>query len=112
MTVDDYIWQSRGDVRDRLAAMRRIVRDSAPDAEESIAYGMPAYKLHGKPLVYYAAFPNHIGFYATPNGHAAFKKDFALYTQGKGSVQFPHSKPLPIDLVKRVVIYRVEQLTQ
>ncbi|MFZ1802020.1 MAG: DUF1801 domain-containing protein [Candidatus Saccharimonas aalborgensis] len=111
-TVDDYINGVEGETRQRLLAMRTAVLNSAPDIEESIAYGMPAYKLRGKPLVYYAAFPNHIGFYATPNGHEAFKKDFALYKQGKGSVQFPHDKPLPLALIKRVVQFRVEQLTK
>jgi uncharacterized protein YdhG (YjbR/CyaY superfamily) len=71
---------------------------------------MPAYKLGGKPLVYFAAFPAHIGFYATPNGHEAFKAEFAPYKQGKGSVQFPHSKPLPTELVRKVVKYRINNV--
>ena len=90
--------------------MRAIVSEIAPDAVESMGYGMPAYKLGGKPLVYFAAFPRHIGFYATPNGHEAFKAEFAPYKQGKGSVQFPHSEPLPVDLVRRVVEYRVKNV--
>lgn len=111
MTVDDYIEQFQGDVCERLETMRRAIRELAPDAEESMAYGMPAYKLYGKPLVYFAGYKNHIGFYAIPNSHEAFKTEFAKYKQGKGSVQFPLDQPLPVDLVKRVVIYRVEQLT-
>lgn len=105
--VDEYLAQYEGEVSTRLEAIRRVIQEMAPEAVESMAYGMPAYKLAGKPLVYFAAFPKHIGFYATPNGHAAFKKEFAPYKQGKGSVQFPHDKPLPIDLIRRVVQHRV-----
>lgn len=111
INVNTYITQFESDVRGRLAAMRKVIRDVAPEAVESFAYGMPAYKLHGKPLVYFAGFPHHIGFYATPNGHEAFKKEFAPYKQGKGSVQFPLNQPLPLELVKKVVRFRVQQLS-
>jgi uncharacterized protein YdhG (YjbR/CyaY superfamily) len=110
MTADDYIEQFPSDVRERLETMRRTIRELAPDAEESMAYGMLAYKLHGKPLVYFAGYKNHIGFYATPNGHEAFKTEFAEYKQGKGSVQFPFDQPLPRSLIARVVAYRIEQI--
>lgn len=106
--VDKYLGQFDEALRARLHAVRRVIRETAPSAVEMIAYGMPAYKLDGKPLVYFAGFPNHIGFYATPNGHEAFKDEFARYKQGKGSVQFPHDKPLPIDLIRRVIEYRLE----
>ncbi|MBM6398884.1 iron chaperone [Phycicoccus sonneratiae] len=106
-TVDEYLAEFDGDVRARLETMRELVRETAPDAVESMAYGMPAYKLDKKPLVYFAGFDKHVGFYATPNGHEAFAADFARYTQGKGSVRFPHTEPLPTDLVRRVVEFRV-----
>ena len=109
-SVDSYIAQFSGDVKVRLLQMRESVRLEAPEAEESLSYGMPAYKQNGKPLVYFAGYEHHVGFYATPNGHSAFKDEFAKYKQGKGSVQFPHSEPLPIDLVRRVVRYRREQV--
>lgn len=105
-TVDDYLAGFEGEVRSRLDTMRETVRSAAPDAVESMAYGMPAYKLGGKPLVYFAGYAKHVGFYATPNGHEAFAEDFARYPQGKGSVQFPHTEPLPVDLVRRVVEFR------
>jgi uncharacterized protein YdhG (YjbR/CyaY superfamily) len=108
--VDEYILQYDGEVQRRLKAMREIVRDTAPLAVESIAYGMPAYKLKGKPLVYFAGYPKHIGFYATPNGHEAFKADFTPYKQGKGSVRFPHDQPLPIELIRQVVAFRVKSV--
>lgn len=110
MTVDEYITGFEGDVRKRLETMRQVIRATAPEAVESFSYGMPAYKLHGKPLVYFAGFAHHIGFYATPNGHEAFKKEFAPYKQGKGSVQFPLDQPLPIELIKKVVRSRIQQL--
>jgi len=107
--VDEYLEQFSGSLRTRLDEVRQVVRESAPGAIESIGYGMPAYKLNGKPLVYFAGFTKHIGLYATPNGHEAFKKEFAPYKQGKGSVQFPLDQPLPVELIRRVVEYRVSQ---
>lgn len=111
-SVDDYIAGFDGESKRRLEVMRRIVTTLAPGAVESMAYGMPAYKLAGKPLVYFAAFPNHIGFYATPNGHEVFRAEFAPYKQGKGSVQFSLDKPLPEELVGKVVSFRIEQVSQ
>ena len=70
---------------------------------------MPAYKINGKPLVYFAGFKNHIGFYATPNGHFEFKEELSNYKQGKGSVQFPLDKPIPFELIKRIVAYRIKE---
>ena len=106
-TVDAYLAEFSGEVLDRLESMRSIITAAAPEAVESMAYGMPAYKLDGKPLVYFAGYERHVGFYATPNGHEAFADEFAHYRQGKGSVQFPHTEPLPADLVRRVVEFRV-----
>jgi len=105
--VDDYLAGFTGDVRARLDQMRAAITAAAPGAVESMAYGMPAYKLDKKPLVYFAGFDKHVGFYATPNGHEEFAEEFASYKQGKGSVQFPHTQPLPLDLVRRVVEFRI-----
>lgn len=107
--VDAYINQFTGETRDRLHKLRELVRREVPDAVESISYGLVAYKRNGKPLVYFGGFANHVGLYATPNGHEAFKAEFAPYKQGRGSVQFPHDKPVPFDLVSKVVAYRVQQ---
>ncbi len=106
MTVDAYLNQFDGEARKRLLALRELVRAEAPDAKESYSYGLVGYKLNKKPLVYFGGFKNHIGFYATPNGHEAFAEDFSKYKQGKGSVQFPLDQPLPTDLIKRVIAYR------
>lgn len=109
-TVNEYLNQFTGEIRSRLDTMRSLIRTEAPDAVESFSYGLVGYKLRGKPLVYFGGFAHHIGFYATPNGHAAFADDFAKYKQGKGSVQFPLDQHLPIDLIRRVVRYRVENI--
>ena len=111
-TVDEYLGTFTGETKARLETMRSIVKAEAPEAIESMAYGMPAYKLGGKPLVYFAGYAHHTGFYATPNGHDAFQEEFSKYKQGKGSVQFPHDQPLPVELVKRVVRYRCAQLAR
>ena len=104
--VDTYISHFAGEIKERLLTLQQLVKELVPDAHESFSYGLVGYKLNGKPLVYFGGFPNHIGFYATPNGHEAFKDDFATYKQGKGSVQLPHSEPLPVELIARVVEYR------
>jgi len=108
--VDEYINQFDGEVKLRLLQLRKLVKAEAPDAEEAFVYGMVGYKLNKKPLVYFGGFAHHIGFYATPNGHAAFAEDFAKYKQGKGSVQFPNDQPLPVELIRRVVVYRKQQV--
>jgi uncharacterized protein YdhG (YjbR/CyaY superfamily) len=110
--IDAYIAQFDGVCHERLKQVRERIRTLAPQATERIGYGMPAYMLNGKPLVYFAGYANHVGFYATPNGHTAFAKDFAPYKQGKGSVQFPHDQPLPLDLIGRVVEFRVAEVTK
>lgn len=107
--VDEYINGFDSATKARLVAVRQLVRTEVPDAEESMAYGLVGYKLNKKPLVYFGGFAHHIGFYATPNGHEAFMKEFAKYKQGKGSVQFPLSEELPLELIRRVVRYRAEQ---
>lgn len=108
-TVDDYINRFGKDLQALLTKIRSTIADNAPHAVESISYGMPAYKMNGKPLVYFAAFKNQIGFYATPTGHEAFKKELTPYKQGKGSVQFPLDQPIPYDLIRQIVIFRVKE---
>ena len=110
MDVEAYINQFDGEIKSRLCTMRELVQAAVPEAEEGIMYGLVGYKLNKKPLVYFGGFKNHVGFYATPNGHEAFKDDFAKYKQGKGSVQFPNNQPLPMELITRVIRYRKEQL--
>lgn len=110
-SVDAYIAAFPADVQAVLQQVRAAVRKAAPEAEEGIVYGMPAYRLNG-PLVYFGAFKGHIGFYATPTGHEAFGQELAGYKQGKGSVQFPLDQPMPLDLITRIVKFRVGENLQ
>lgn len=114
--VDEYIGQFEGDVKARLFTLRDIITaeapeaPEAPEAEEGMMYGLVGYKLRKKPLVYFGGFARHIGFYATPQGHAEFADDLAKYKQGKGSVQFPLDQPLPTELVRRMVRHNKQKL--
>jgi uncharacterized protein YdhG (YjbR/CyaY superfamily) len=107
-TIDEYIAAFPKEVQDVLEKIRSAIRESAPKAEEAISYGIPAFRLNGsRGSVYFAGWKNHIGFYPTPSGIEAFKKELAPFKQQKGSVQFPLDKPIPYDLVKKIVRYRV-----
>ncbi len=107
--IDEYIALYPKDIQEILEQIRATIKKAAPEAEESIGYGMPAFKTNNKPLVYFAAYKNHIGFYATPNGHSAFAKELSTYKQGKGSVQFPLNQPMPLSLITKIVEFRVEE---
>nr|WP_293302962.1 DUF1801 domain-containing protein [Allomuricauda sp.] len=109
--VDGYITEFPLEIQEKLNQIRKVIRENAPDAVESIAYGMPAYKLNKKPLVYFAGYAKHIGFYATPSGHSAFEVQLSQYKQGKGSVQFPLDQPIPLDLIAEIVRFRVSENT-
>lgn len=107
--IEKYIADFPPETQAILTAIRTIIKNAAPDALESIAYGMPAYKTNGKPLVYFAGYKSHIGFYATPTGHDRFASELSAYKQGKGSVQFPLDKPIPYDLIRRIVEFRLDE---
>lgn len=107
-SVDEYIATFPKSIQLILSKIRSVIIENAPNAVESIAYGMPAYKTYGRPLVYFAAFKNHIGFYATPSGHAEFSKELSNYKQGKGSVQFPLDQ-VPYELIAKIVKFRVKE---
>jgi uncharacterized protein YdhG (YjbR/CyaY superfamily) len=109
-TIDEYVASFPEDLQAVLEKMRHTVRQVAPEAVETIAYQMPAFKLNGLSLVYFAAFKDHIGFYPLPSGTEAFKKELSAYKGGKGSVRFPLSKPIPYNLVKKIVTYRVKEI--
>ena len=108
-TIDEYVETFPKDVQSVLQKIRQAVQEAAPDAVETISYQMPAFKLNGRVLVYFAAFKSHIGFYPTPSGIASFEKELSPYQKGKGTAQFPLNKPIPFDLVKRIVTYRVKE---
>ncbi|MEP7237449.1 MAG: DUF1801 domain-containing protein, partial [Ferruginibacter sp.] len=104
--VDEYIAAFPGEVQARLHAIRAAIKKAVPTAEETISYMMPAYKFHGM-LVYFAGYKNHIGFYPGAGGITAFKKELSVYKGAKGSVQFPHDKPVPLSLLSKIVKFRV-----
>ena len=111
-SIDDYIRGFPKSVQDALEEMRSTIRRAAPEAVEAISYQMPTFKLAGKNLVHFAGYEKHVGFYPLPSGIAAFKQDLAPYVQGKGSVQFPLGRPIPYDLVSRIVAFRVEEILE
>jgi uncharacterized protein YdhG (YjbR/CyaY superfamily) len=108
--VDEYIAKFPKDVQAVLQKIRQTIHEAAPEASETISYQMPAFKLNGKNLVYFAAWKKHIGFYATPSGNEAFKKELARYKGAKGSVQFPLDEPMPFDLIKKIVKFRIQEI--
>ena len=108
-TVDEYINSLPDKTKKELTKLRNKIKEIVPDAVESMTYGMPGYKLNNKPLVYFAGWKDHIGFYPTPNGMEQFDKELAPYKTGKGTAQFPLDNPLPFGLITRIVKYREEE---
>ena len=106
--VDDYLAGVPADVRKHLDALRKTIAEAAPQAEELISYKIPAFRFHGM-LVWYAAFKNHIGFYPTSSGIKKFEQELSPYPFAKGSVRFPLDRPLPLDLISRIVTFRVQE---
>lgn len=106
-TIDEYIAQYPEDIQAILKEIRKVIRAAAPDATEKISYQMPAFDQHGI-LVYFAAFKKHIGFFPTAEGIAAFEHELSGYKWSKGTIQFPLDKPMPCDLITRIVKHRVE----
>lgn len=110
-TIDEYIASFPPATQALLAQVREVVKQAAPQATEKISYQMPTFYLNGN-LVHFAAYKNHIGFYPTPNGIAEFEPELSVYKRAKGSAQFPIHQPLPLDLISRIVKYRVAQNAQ
>lgn len=106
--IDEYISLFSKDVQVILESLRQTIHKAAPKAEEAISYQMPTFKLNGN-LVYFAAYKNHVGFYPTPSGIEAFKKELSKYKSSKGAVQFPIDKKLPLGLITKIVKYRVKE---
>jgi uncharacterized protein YdhG (YjbR/CyaY superfamily) len=109
--IDEYILKFPSETQEQLSAIRHIIQKAAPDAEEVISYGMPAYK-SGSILVYFAGYKNHIGFYPTASGIENFKEHFTDYKWSKGAVQFPVNKPLPEKLITAIVKFRINEVQQ
>jgi uncharacterized protein YdhG (YjbR/CyaY superfamily) len=106
--IDEYIFSFPVNVQKKLKELRKVIKEQAPEAQEKISYQMPAFYLNGN-FVYFAAFSKHIGLYPAPSGIGAFEKELSKYQHAKGSVQFPLDEPLPIELIKRIVKFRVKE---
>lgn len=109
-TIDEYLAAQPVHANELLGAVRATIRAAVPHATEAISYGMPTFRVNDKNMVHFAAFEHHIGFYATPDGHAEFEPELSKYKRGKGSVQFPIEEPLPLDLIRRIAEFRATQL--
>lgn len=109
--IDAYIAEYPVDVQQQLNSIRRTIQKEAPQALEVIKYGIPTYVL-GENLVHFAAFQHHVGFYPTPSGIQAFQKEFSSYKSGRGSVQFPLDQPLPLELIRQVVRFRMNEIAE
>jgi uncharacterized protein YdhG (YjbR/CyaY superfamily) len=109
-TIEEYIASFPDDVQKKLEQVRNTIRKAAPGAEEKISYGIPAFNLNGQYLVYFAGYKKHIGMYPVPGGVKEFEKDFApYYTSGKGTIQFPLEKPMPVGLITKIVKFRIKK---
>ncbi len=108
-TIDDYIAGFPEDVQKILLRIRAIIRKAAPDAEEAIKYQIPTFVLGGN-LVHFAAFKKHIGLYPTPNAIRQFKEALSGYKIATGSIQFPLDSPIPYDLIRKIVLFRVKEI--
>ena len=107
-TIDEYIASFPKNIQTTLQELRQAIREAAPQAEETISYQMPAFKQNGI-LVYFAAFKNHIGFFPTATGVEIFKDKLAAYETSKGTIRFPIDQPLPLELIKEIVRFRVKE---
>lgn len=109
-TIDEYIARFPKNVRDVLEELRRIIRESAPGAEETISYGIPTFDLNRRHLVHFAAYKKHVGFYpGGSSGIQAFKKELSSFKTSTGTVQFQLDRPIPFDLVRKIVKFRVRE---
>ena len=110
--IDKYVDKFPKGTQDKLMQVREIIKSTVTEAEETISYGMPTFKLNGTYLIYFAGYKNHIGIYPVPN-NKEFEEDFSSYkTSGKGTIQFPLDKPIPTDLIKKIVEFRVAENLQ
>jgi uncharacterized protein YdhG (YjbR/CyaY superfamily) len=107
-SIDKYILQFSPEIQEILKTLRKVIKEAAPDSEEKISWEMPTFVLRGN-LVHFAAHKNHIGFYPAPSGIEAFKHELSEYKGAKGSVQFPIKKPMPYDLISKIVKFRVNE---
>ncbi|HLU89986.1 MAG TPA: DUF1801 domain-containing protein [Cyclobacteriaceae bacterium] len=111
-TIDEYIAGYPKEVQPVLEQVRGAIRSAAPEAEEAISYAIPTFRLNNSYLVYFAGYKNHVGIYPVPAGTVAFRDEVSPYIHGKGTLRFPLDKPLPLDLIRKTVAFRVEENTE
>lgn len=111
-TIETYINNYPKEVQKLLLSIKELINKITPEAEETISYGIPTFKLNGVNLVHFAAYKKHLGFYPTPSAITAFEKELIKYKQAKGSVQFPLNEALPIKLIEKIVRFRVKEITK
>lgn len=109
-TTDEYIESFSVDIQIILQKVRQVIKDTSSEAIETFSYGIPTFDLNGKHLVHFAAFKKHIGFYPTPASIETFKEELSQFKWAKGSVQFPLNKPIPYDLIKKIVLFRIKEV--
>ncbi|WP_314588261.1 DUF1801 domain-containing protein [Paenibacillus terrigena] len=107
-SIDHYISTFPPDIQEILESIRQVIREAAPEATEKISYQMPTFEQHGN-VVHFAAFKHHIGFYPAPSGIVAFEQELAPYIAGKGTIQFPLGQPMPMELIAKIVKFRVAE---
>jgi len=107
-TIDEYISDFPLEIQEKLKSLRNVIKEAAPEAEEKMSWQMPTFYLNGN-LVHFAAYKNHVGFYPAPSAIEEFKEQLSLYKGAKGSVQFLHNKPMPYDLIREIVKFRVAE---
>ena len=108
-TIEDYIESFPQDIQVHLRQVRDTIRAAAPQAGEKISYNMPTFTLNGKYLVYFAGWKHHIAFYGAPRNNPEFDEALSAYESGQGTLQFPYNKPLPLDLITRIVKFRAAE---
>ena len=111
-TIDEYIAEFPPETQAKLQELRALIKSLAPDATEIIAYAIPTFDMGGKHLVHFAGYARHIGLYPTPSGMVAFAEELEGYKTGKGTAQFPLDQPLPVDLIRRIVEFRIAEVTE
>lgn len=109
-TIDAYIKEFPDTVQVILRKIRDVIHAAIPEANETISYGMPTFKYKDKPVVYFGGWREHVGFYATPSGNDAFRKELSPYQGAKGSVKFPLDQPMPYELIEKVARYRLAEV--
>ncbi len=108
-TIDEYIAEFPDETREVLEQLRALIRETAPEATETISYAIPTFDLNGRHLVHFAGYARHVGLYPTGSGVEAFRDELEPYKRGKGSVQFPLGTPLPVELIRRIVLFRLDE---